>query len=113
MKVHVNLDHFIDLAVTDIGKQVPAVGDHFGDWELMAVPMRSGSVLVAARISSINHRAPPTVYIRGKSKHRVNNQEKPFIIVRRLRPACKSKDLPEAVRLLKAALRVVSKPGTT
>ncbi len=111
MHVDVNLHMVNEAGVSLIAKAVSAKGAYFVNSEdtLMAVKLPSGSVLIASPISTINPLAPPVLFIRGKSNHRMDNRRADWQIIRALRPACKSKYLPEAVKMMKSAIDAISK----
>lgn len=111
MKIDVNLSRLNELAVTDIGKAVKTTsswGEKYGP--ILTVRLPSGSTLIALPCSSINHLAPPYLSIKGKPDHRITNQTTARKIANALRPACKSKHLLEAVKIMKTAINIISRP---
>jgi len=109
MEVSVNMKLLNERAVSKISEKVAAIGVHLSHpYELMAIRMPSGSVLVAETISSLNPLAPPSLQIRGKDNHSEDNRSTAKKIVKKLTPACKSKHLPEAVKMMKAAINQLS-----
>ena len=110
MRVAVNMDRFNDSGLRVVSEAVPTVSVHLGEYgALLAISLPSGSILLAMPISSINPLAPPALQIKGKPDHYEDNRSGIRKIVNALRPACKSKHLPEAVKLMKAAIGQLSK----
>lgn len=110
MRVQVNLDRFNESGLAKISERVSATGGSFGEYgPLLVIDLPSGSTLLAMPISSINPLAPPEIRIKGKPHHAETNKSGYRRIVNVLRPACKSKHLPEAVKMIKAAINAISR----
>lgn len=109
MHVDVNMDKINEFGLGVIANAVDAKAARLCKHEIMAVKLPSGAVLIATPISSINPLAAPDFEIRGKPKYCETNKSGHRRIVNVLRPACKSKHLPEAVKMLQAAINAISK----
>lgn len=110
MQVSINMDRLNEKAFFKIAETLKVKWHRDGKrGNLMQVLLPSGSLLVAWPISSINPLAPPELFIKNKSMYSEDNRKGVRRIVNVLRPACKSKHLPEAVRLLKTAINSLSK----
>ena len=109
MRVQVNLSKLTDAALTDVGNIVPSEGVINKPW-LFGIKLRGGKTVALYPISSINPLAPPSFYVDSpECTEGVNNKELTSKIVREMSKHTKSKDLKDAVLMLKRAVDVISK----
>lgn len=109
MEILINLKRINEDGVRKITEVVNARGVWFeSESNIMSIKLKSGSELLATPISSLNHLSPPELWIRGKPQHDEINTSSVSKIVKSLQPACRSKELPAAVKLMKRAIDQIS-----